>query len=56
MEAALLSAVSHAETAQRITGLGIDLHPQGEAAFSQFLSTQIATWGRVVRENNIRPD
>jgi acetyl-CoA carboxylase biotin carboxylase subunit len=44
------------ELRQRIIGLGIDLNPQGEAAFMQFLSAQIATWGRVVRENNIRPD
>jgi tripartite-type tricarboxylate transporter receptor subunit TctC len=44
------------ELRQRILGLGIDLNPQGEGAFTQFLSAQIATWGRVVRENNIRPD
>jgi len=56
MEAAVRKALDVPEIRQRITGLGIDLNPQGEAAFSQFLSTQIATWGRVVRENNIRPD
>ena len=56
MEAALRAALSNAETAQRIEGLGIDLNPQGQAFFTQFLSAQIATWGRVVRENNIRPD
>ena len=56
MEAALRAALSNAEIAQRIEGLGIDLNPQGQAFFTQFLSAQIATWGRVVRENNIRPD
>jgi tripartite-type tricarboxylate transporter receptor subunit TctC len=56
MEAAIRKALDVPELWQRILGLGIDLNPQGEAAFMQFLSAQIATWGRVVRENNIRPD
>ncbi|MGX9965642.1 tripartite tricarboxylate transporter substrate binding protein [Roseomonas sp. F4] len=56
MEAALRECLGVAELRQRITALGIDLDPQGEAGFAPFLSTQIATWGRVVRENNIRPD
>jgi tripartite-type tricarboxylate transporter receptor subunit TctC len=56
MEAAIRKALDVPELRQRILGLGIDLNPQGEAAFMQFLSGQIATWGRVVRENNIRPD
>ena len=56
MEAAIRKALGVPELRQRILGLGIDLNPQGEAAFMQFLSAQIATWGRVVRENNIRPD
>jgi tripartite-type tricarboxylate transporter receptor subunit TctC len=56
MEAAVRKALDVPELRQRIIGLGIDLNPQGEAAFTQFLSAQIATWGRVVRENNIRPD
>jgi tripartite-type tricarboxylate transporter receptor subunit TctC len=56
MEAAIRKALDVPELRQRILGLGIDLNPQGEAAFMQFLSAQIATWGRVVRENNIRPD
>ena len=56
MEAAIRKALDMPELRQRILGLGIDLNPQGEAAFVQFLSAQIATWGRVVRENNIRPD
>lgn len=56
MDAAVRKAIEVPEIRQRILGLGIDLNPQGEAAFMQFLSAQIATWGRVVRENNIRPD
>jgi tripartite-type tricarboxylate transporter receptor subunit TctC len=56
MEAAIRKALDVPEVRQRILGLGVDLNPQGEAAFTAFLSAQIATWGRVVRENNIRPD
>ena len=56
MEGAIRKALEVPELRQRILGLGIDLNPQGEAGFVPFLSTQIATWGRVVRENNIRPD
>jgi tripartite-type tricarboxylate transporter receptor subunit TctC len=56
MEAALRAALAQPELRGRVTGLGIDLDPQGEAAFASFLSVQIATWGRVVRENAIRPD
>ncbi|WP_270938578.1 Bug family tripartite tricarboxylate transporter substrate binding protein [Falsiroseomonas oryzae] len=56
MEAELRSALEKPELRARVVGLGLDLDPQGEAGFAQFLATQIATWGRVVRENNIRPD
>ena len=56
MEAALREALVIPEIRQRVLSLGIDLDPKGEAEFGPFLSTQIATWGRVVRENNIRPD
>lgn len=56
MEAAIRAALEVPETRARVVGLGIDLDPQGEAGFRPFLSAQIATWGRVVRENNIRPD
>ena len=56
MEAAIRAALAIPEVRARVIGLGIDLDPQGEGAFRPFLSRQIATWGRVVRENNIRPD
>jgi len=56
MEAALRDALDRPEIRARVTGLGIDLDPKGEAEFARFLSAQIATWGRVVRENEIRPD
>ncbi|SFK59783.1 tripartite tricarboxylate transporter substrate-binding protein [Falsiroseomonas stagni] len=56
MEAALRSALAIPEVRARVIGLGIDLDPQGEAVFGPFLSAQIATWGRVVRDNAIRPD
>jgi tripartite-type tricarboxylate transporter receptor subunit TctC len=56
MEAEIRAALDRPELRARVIGLGIDLDPQGEAGFARFLSAQIATWGRVVRENNIRPD
>jgi tripartite-type tricarboxylate transporter receptor subunit TctC len=56
MEAELRAALDQPALRQRVLGLGIDLEPQGEAPFRAFLAAQIATWGRVVRENEIRPD
>jgi tripartite-type tricarboxylate transporter receptor subunit TctC len=56
MERELRAALEKPELQARVAGLGIDLDPQGEDGFARFLSAQIATWGRVVRENGIRPD
>jgi tripartite-type tricarboxylate transporter receptor subunit TctC len=56
MEAEIRAALDRPELRARVVGLGIDLDPQGEAGFARFPSAQIATWGRVVRDNNIRPD
>ncbi len=56
MEAALRSALEVPTIRDRVLALGIDLDPQGEAVFGPFIARQMETWGRVVRENNIRPD
>ncbi|WP_198377747.1 tripartite tricarboxylate transporter substrate binding protein [Neoroseomonas rubea] len=56
MEAAIRKALDIPEVRERVIGLGIDLDPQGEAVFGPFVARQMETWGRVVRENNIRPD
>ncbi len=56
MEAALREALAIPEVRDRVIGLGIDLNPQGADVFGPFISRQIATWGQVVRDNNIRPD
>jgi tripartite-type tricarboxylate transporter receptor subunit TctC len=56
MEAALREAIAEPAVRERIEGLGVDLDPQGAEGFRAFLSAQIATWGRVVRERNITPD
>jgi tripartite-type tricarboxylate transporter receptor subunit TctC len=56
MEGALRAALEVPEIRSRVVGLGIDLDPQGEAAFGPFIARQMETWGRVVRENGIRPD
>jgi len=36
--------------------MGIDLAPQDGAFFTDFLAKQIETWGKVVRDNAIKPD
>jgi tripartite-type tricarboxylate transporter receptor subunit TctC len=56
MEATLRATLAVPEVRDRVIGLGIDLDPQGGPAFARYLSAEIATWGRVVRENEIRPD
>ncbi len=56
MEAALRKALQAPEVRERFAAFRIDLDPQGPDAFRSFLDRQIETWGRVVRENNIRPD
>jgi len=56
MEAALREAIAVAETRERIEALGVDLDLLGPEAFRGFLSAQIATWGRIVRERGITAD
>lgn len=56
MEAALRSALEVPTIRDRVLALGIDLDPKGEDVFGPFIARQMETWGRVVRENNIRPD
>lgn len=56
MEAALRKALTDPGVRERVLAMQIDLDPQGPAAFGAFLDRQMETWGRVVRENNIRPD
>ncbi len=56
-EAALREALAVPMVRERISGtLGVDLAPQGPDVFREFLAGQIETWGKVVRENGIRPD
>jgi len=55
--AALTKALAVPEVKQRLTGtLGVDVAPRDAAYFRDFLSQQMEVWGRVVRENSIRPD
>lgn len=56
MDQALRKALDIPEVRERVLGLGIDLNPQGGEAFGRFVAQQMDVWGRVVRENNIRPD
>ena len=55
--AALVKALAEPELRARMTGpLGIDVIGSTPEEFGAFLQAQMALWGRVVRENNIRSD
>ena len=55
--AALAKALAEPELRARLTGpMGIDVVGSSPEDFATFLKAQMAIWGRVVRDNNIRPD
>ncbi len=57
MEAAVQQVLNTPEVRARLTDtLGVDVVAGNGAAFGTFLEGQMDVWGRVVRENNIRPD
>ena len=57
MEAALRRATQVPEVRERLVNImGIELTNEGPEAFAAFLDRQIESWGRVIRDNNIRPD
>jgi tripartite-type tricarboxylate transporter receptor subunit TctC len=54
---ALRHALAVPEVAARLTTvMGVDVAPRDGAFFRDFLDRQIETWGRVVRDNAIKPD
>jgi tripartite-type tricarboxylate transporter receptor subunit TctC len=57
MEAAARRATEVPEVRERLAGImGIEIINGSGAAFGEFLDGQFATWARVIRENDIRPD
>ncbi len=57
MEAAVRDVLNQPEVRMRLTEqLGVEVLAGDGAAFGTFLDAQMEAWGRVVRENNIRPD
>ncbi|MES2712514.1 MAG: tripartite tricarboxylate transporter substrate-binding protein [Pseudomonadota bacterium] len=55
--AALGESLAEASVRDRlVTGQGVDIVASTPAEFGSFLAQQMATWRRVVRENNIRND
>ena len=57
MEVAIRRGTEVPEVRERLVNImGIELRNEGGAAFGAFLDRQFDTWGRVIRENNIRPD
>lgn len=57
MEAACRQALALPEVNDRLSNqLGVEVVAGDGAAFGAFLEQQMEAWGKVVRENNIRPD
>ncbi|MBX6376209.1 MAG: tripartite tricarboxylate transporter substrate binding protein [Acetobacteraceae bacterium] len=57
VHAALKEALDQPEVRARLTGpMGIDVEASSPEEFGAFLERQMEVWGRVVRENNIRPE
>ncbi|WP_424813640.1 tripartite tricarboxylate transporter substrate binding protein [Roseococcus sp. YIM B11640] len=57
VEAAARKAAALPEVRDRLTNvMGIDLALEGPEVFGAFIDRQIETWGRVIRENDIKPD
>ncbi|MEI6160335.1 MAG: tripartite tricarboxylate transporter substrate-binding protein, partial [Roseococcus sp.] len=57
METAARRATQVPEVQERLTSImGIELRNENGAAFGAFLDRQIEIWGRVIRENDIKPD
>jgi tripartite-type tricarboxylate transporter receptor subunit TctC len=56
MEAALRAVLAMPEVEARLEAFGIDLVPQGPAAFAEFLARETARWAAVVQRHGIRPD
>ncbi|HJQ58311.1 MAG TPA: tripartite tricarboxylate transporter substrate binding protein [Vineibacter sp.] len=57
MHAELKKALEHAEVkAQLGEQLGMDLVASSPEAFGTFIAEQVTRWGKVVKDNNIKPD
>jgi len=55
--AALVESLAEASVRERlVTGQGVDIVASSPEEFTRFLTTQMATWRAVVRDNNIRND
>ncbi|MDB5314338.1 MAG: Tripartite-type tricarboxylate transporter, receptor component TctC [Rhodospirillales bacterium] len=55
--AALVESLAEASVRDRlVAGQGVDIVASTPAEFAEFLTQQMTTWRRVVRENNIRND
>ena len=50
-------ALAVPQVKERLTDvLGVEVDPRDGAQFRDFLAQQIEIWGKVVRENAIKPD
>jgi tripartite-type tricarboxylate transporter receptor subunit TctC len=56
LNAELRKALAHPEVKRRLLEFGADAVASTPAEFGVFLSAEVAKWGKVVREQNIRPE
>jgi tripartite-type tricarboxylate transporter receptor subunit TctC len=54
MQEELTRILAEPETRSRVEALGMDVLAKPDAEFARFLESEIARWGQVVRENDIR--
>ncbi len=52
----LNAVIAEPAVAQRLQGIGCLVRPNTPEEFGTFLDAEIAKWGRIVREGNIRPE
>jgi tripartite-type tricarboxylate transporter receptor subunit TctC len=53
---AMQSVLGTREVRERLTGIGFDVSPLGGDAFIDYARSQIAAWGRLIREAAVQPE
>jgi tripartite-type tricarboxylate transporter receptor subunit TctC len=53
---AMQSVLGSREVRERLTGIGFDVSPLGGDAFTDYARSQIAAWGRLIREAAVQPE
>jgi tripartite-type tricarboxylate transporter receptor subunit TctC len=56
VHAAMRRAISHPATRKQLDEMGYQVVANTPEQFATFLREQIATWTKIVKDNNIKPD